>query len=137
MSEDCDHYVPSDDELYHRSQAQQQFPTELQDVTFPYGTACWAIATCRRIAGMLDDDLTERVGMVGSLDEWTGGFREEFDEEWGSLETSLGLLKEGLQQLAGDIEEAWNDADAVNTSRAEIRESEDYDPKDYDPYSGR
>lgn len=135
--DDCGRHIPTESELLATAERQSQFPTEVQDEYFPYEIACRAIATCRRVAGLLDTDLKERVDMVDSLHEWTGGHRDDFDGEWSSIQSSLVAVKEGLELLTGGVETVWDEVDAINAGRHQTRTSEHYDPRDYDPNHGR
>jgi uncharacterized protein YukE len=94
----------------------------MRPIQFPHADAATARATCDRIAGLLDDHLGARAGLVSTArDGWEGTYREEFDHTWSIQEARLSGLKEDLRRLAGQIATAAENADAANQRRAALR----------------
>jgi uncharacterized protein YukE len=98
------------------------FPAHMRPIDFPYAAAATARETCDRIAGLLDDHLGARAGLVATArDGWEGTYREEFDHTWSIQEARLSGLKEDLRRLAGQLAAAADNATAANQRRAGMR----------------
>lgn len=100
------------------------YPAEMRPISFPTGAAEAAKTVLTRIAGMLDEDLGARPGLVSrAQDGWEGAFRDEFDETWSPQSTRLAGLKEDLQTLAGKLTTAMENVTTLNSQRTTQRET--------------
>jgi hypothetical protein len=98
------------------------YPAEMRYVPFPTERANAAKAACERIAGLLNEHLLARPGMVaGARDGWRGRYRDDFDETWSTYEANLIGIKDALYVLAGNIGTATTNAATINEQRAERR----------------
>lgn len=95
------------------------YPPHLQTIHFPTAKAEAAKTVCDRIAGLLDDHLTARATLVSTVrEEWSGAHRDEFDDAWSVQEHRLIGMKQSLQTLSGDLEDAIDGVADENSSRA-------------------
>lgn len=102
------------------------YPSHMQPLAYPAGTMQAALDKVNEVAGVLSGDLWARPDLVTvARDGWEGVFRDDFDSEWGAQETALGDLKTALQTLAGQIGDAMDRAEDINTARAAQREEHD------------
>lgn len=91
-------------------------------VDFPWGAATSAVAALNAASAELDSQLGARAGMVGTLAEWQGAFRTEFDEAYHRISSTAGGVKESLASLASSIvggAEDANEEQRQNNARAE------------------
>jgi uncharacterized protein YukE len=92
-------------------------------VDFPWESATAAVAALDRAAATLDSQLAARPGMVGTLDDWVGTYRDEFDDALGRITSTASGLKETLATLASSIVaggENANQAQREYNHRAEL-----------------
>jgi uncharacterized protein YukE len=98
------------------------YPAHMRPIDFPTAEAAAAEETCDRIAGMLEDHLGARAGLVASAqDGWEGTYREEFDDTWATQSVRISGLKEDLRRLASQIATAAENVQAANSRRASLR----------------
>jgi uncharacterized protein YukE len=91
-------------------------------VNFPWAKATSAVAALHAAASTLDGQLGTRAGMAGTLSEWVGTFRTDFDEAYQRITSTGSGLKERLSTLASQIVSGAEDANEEqrqNNSRAE------------------
>lgn len=91
-------------------------------VDFPWGAATNAVAAVNAASSTLDSQLGTRADMVGTLGEWEGSFRIDFDEAYQRITSTASGLKERLTSLASSIvggAEDANDEQRQNNDRAE------------------
>jgi uncharacterized protein YukE len=91
-------------------------------VDYPWDAATSAVAALNAAASTLDSQLGTRAGMAGTLSDWVGTFRTDFDEAYQRI-TSTGVgLKDRLTTLASQIVSGAEDANEEqrqNNTRAE------------------
>jgi uncharacterized protein YukE len=98
------------------------YPSELRHVPFPTDRAAAAKEACERVAGLLNEHLLARPGMVSALRAtWQGRYRDDFDETWATYEDDLTGIKDALYLLAGTIGTASGNAAFINGQRAAAR----------------
>jgi uncharacterized protein YukE len=91
-------------------------------VGFPWGAATSAVAALNAASATLDSQLGTRAGMVGTLGDWVGTFRTDFDEAYQRITSTGTGLKERLATLASQIVSGAEDANEEqrqNNYRAE------------------
>jgi uncharacterized protein YukE len=72
-------------------------------VDFPWEAATSAVSALNNAVSTLDSQLGARPGMVDTLSEWRGSFRDEFDDAHGRMMSTASGLKETLTSLAASI----------------------------------
>lgn len=91
-------------------------------VEFPWGPATSAVAALNAASATLDSQLGARATMAGTLADWVGTFRTDFDEASQRISSTGSGLKERLASLAsaivGGAEDA-NEEQRQNNYRAE------------------
>jgi uncharacterized protein YukE len=91
-------------------------------VNYPWDAATSAVAALNAAASTLDSQLGARPGMVGTLSEWVGTFRTDFDEAYQRISSTGTGLKDRLSTLASQIVSGAEDANEEqrqNNTRAE------------------
>lgn len=93
-------------------------------VDFPWEAAGSAVEAYNAASSTLESQLGARPDMVGTLDDWLGTFRDDFDDTYARLTTVAGGLKERFTSLASLIVGGAEDANAEqrqNNQQAEWR----------------
>ncbi|HYZ99420.1 MAG TPA: hypothetical protein VE575_11755 [Acidimicrobiales bacterium] len=96
-------------------------------VDFPWTAAASAVAALNAASSTLGSQLDARAGMLGTLEDWEGTYRREFNGTHGRLTSTASGLKESLATLASSIvtgAENANQQQRVNNTLAEEREAE-------------
>jgi uncharacterized protein YukE len=94
----------------------------MRPISFPFGEASTAQATCDRVASLLGEHLGARADLVATArDGWEGSYRDEFDDTWSTQSTRLSGLQEDLRLLSGKIATAVENVNAANERRATMR----------------
>jgi uncharacterized protein YukE len=91
-------------------------------VNYPWDAATRAVAALNAAASTLDSQLGTRAGMVGTLSDWVGTFRTDFDEGYQRISSTGSGLKDRLTTLASQIVSGAEDANEEqrqNNTRAE------------------
>jgi hypothetical protein len=91
-------------------------------VDFPWDAAEEAIAALERVSSTLGEQLATRHEMGGTLSNWTGGYRWEFDRKHGPTTATAGALPEQARRHAAAIvsgAEAANQEQRVKNAMAE------------------
>jgi uncharacterized protein YukE len=91
-------------------------------VNYPWDAATSAVAALNAAASTLDSQLGTRAGMVGTLTDWIGTFRTDFDEAYQRISSTGTGLKDRLNTLASQIVSGAEDANEEqrqNNTRAE------------------
>jgi uncharacterized protein YukE len=94
------------------------------DVNYPWDAATRAVAALNAASSTLDGQLGSRAGMVGTLSDWVGTFRTDFDEGYQRISSTGSGLKDRLTTLASQIvsgAEDANEAQRQYNSQAEWR----------------
>lgn len=79
-------------------------------VDFPWSAATSAVAALNAASSKLGDQFDARSGMLDTLDDWEGTYREEFDSTYGRLWQVGTGLKGTLTSLASSIVTGAEDA---------------------------
>lgn len=72
-------------------------------VEFPWAAAATAVAALDAASSTLESQLGARPGMIGTLDDWVGTYRDEFDEAHQRITSTASGLKGTLATLASSI----------------------------------
>jgi hypothetical protein len=90
-------------------------------VDFPWAAAGTAVSALNAAVAVLGPQLETRGGMVPTLVDWRGAYRDEFDTTLGRITTTASGLKETMARLASSIvsgAEAANTEQRTNNTRA-------------------
>jgi uncharacterized protein YukE len=79
-------------------------------VDFPWADATAAVAALNDASATLGTQLETRVGMIATIVDWEGTYRDEFDATYSRLKTSGEGLKTTLANLASAIVGGAEDA---------------------------
>jgi hypothetical protein len=82
------------------------------EVDFPWSDARTAVAALDAAADKLHDQLGHRPDMRGTLDEWEGTYRNEFDDTDDRLMAYGSAAKDSLRVYAGAIAQGAEHANA-------------------------
>lgn len=91
-------------------------------VDFPWDAATAAVNALNDAVSTLDSQLGARPGMVDTLSDWRGQFRDEFDDAHQRITSTASGLKETLASLASSIvsgAESANGEQSQNNFRVE------------------
>jgi uncharacterized protein YukE len=91
-------------------------------VNYPWAAATSAVAALNAASSTLGEQLGTRAGMGGTLSDWVGTFRTDFDEAYQRITSTGSGLKERLSTLASQIVSGAEDANEEqrqNNYRAE------------------
>lgn len=104
-----------------------EYPARLRTISFPNGVAEQAARVCRRVAGILDDDLDDRENNLAPTAQkhWEGTYRDEFDRTLERQVTRLRDLASDLRDFAGKIDDAIEIVESENRRRASARDEFD------------
>lgn len=92
-------------------------------VDFPWEAASNAIDALEVASSTLDSQLGTRADMVGTLDDWEGSFRDEFNDAHDGITSTASGLKEELTSVASRIvggAESANEAQRQNNYSYEL-----------------
>lgn len=91
-------------------------------VDFPWASATIVLAALDDLISTVTSQLELRPGMVGTLGDWTGWYRDDFDDKHESLMTAASGILETASARAGAVITAAEDANTEQ--RQENREAE-------------
>ncbi|HEY8524315.1 MAG TPA: hypothetical protein VIL48_05085 [Acidimicrobiales bacterium] len=81
-------------------------------VDFPWEAAGSAISAINAAVSELESQLGARPGMIETLSDWEGAFRDEFDDAHSRIMSSASGIKEALASLASSIVTGAENANA-------------------------
>lgn len=93
-------------------------------VSFPWATAAGAVAALTSAAAALGAQAEGRASMLATIDRWSGGMRDDFDEKHAHLAAMAAGLVETLTARAGAIVDAADEANAEQARRNDVADAE-------------
>lgn len=88
-------------------------------VEFPWATASAAVEALDRAVAALTSQARARARMEGTLGDWQGRFRGDFDDGYGDIVAAAATLADELASRAGSIVDGANAANDEQMRRNE------------------
>jgi uncharacterized protein YukE len=98
------------------------YPASMQPLPFPVEAVRAAAEQCRTVATLVDEKVsTASTAAATAVGSWTGAYADDFGIAWPGTELSAAELVERLRTLAGQLDDAVDEAAAENERRAGLR----------------
>jgi uncharacterized protein YukE len=93
-------------------------------VDFPWASASSAVSALNAASSTLGSQLGARPGMLDTLNDWVGSYRDEFDPAYRRISSTASGLKETMATLASNIVSGAEDANARQSTLNRQAENE-------------